>query len=222
MRRGNVLGLPGNFLVFSVITVIVTPGTLKVFGAAIMDPVLIVEKIGNPSIVITGSITFIDATMGIFIVKNFVSPAYAFANFWPGKINFRLGGLITSILPVLVRPWLFVANPQSVTFFVSIFGAALGPLSGVMIADDFLVKQQSVDLAALYSVAETGSVDYQGGWNRNAVIALARSGLLSAGLALPGAYGLIDNTGDWGWLIGAASWRQLLPGVSQAVAAPAA
>ena len=48
MRAGNFLGLPVNFLVFSIITVIVTAGTLKVFGQAIMDPVLIVERIGNP------------------------------------------------------------------------------------------------------------------------------------------------------------------------------
>ena len=48
MKMGNLLGLPVNFLVFSIITVIVTAGTLKVFGQAIMDPILIVEKIGNP------------------------------------------------------------------------------------------------------------------------------------------------------------------------------
>ena len=75
MKRGNLYGLPVNFLVFSIITVIVTAGTLKVFGEAIMDPVLIVERIGNPVVVIIGSITFIVATMGINIVANFVSPA---------------------------------------------------------------------------------------------------------------------------------------------------
>jgi hypothetical protein len=44
MKMGNFLGLPVNFPVFSIITVIVTAGTLSVFGQAIMDPVLIVEK----------------------------------------------------------------------------------------------------------------------------------------------------------------------------------
>jgi AcrR family transcriptional regulator len=104
MKVGNFLGLPVNFLVFSVIAVIVTAGTLKVFGQAIMDPVLIVEKIGNPIVVIIGSITFIVAMMGINIVANFVSPAYDISNLKPEKINFRMGGLITSILSVLVCP----------------------------------------------------------------------------------------------------------------------
>ena len=115
MKWGNFLGLPVNFLVFSIITVIVTAGTLKVFGQAIMDPVLIVERIGNPVVVIIGSVTFIVATMGINIVANFVSPAYDIANLYPERINFRLGGLITSVLSVLVCPWLFVASPQAIT-----------------------------------------------------------------------------------------------------------
>ena len=205
MKQGNFLGLPVNFLVFSIITVIVTAGTLKVFGEAIMDPVLIVEKIGNPIVVAIGSITFIVATMGINIVANFVSPAYDIANLYPEKINFRLGGLITSILSVLVCPWLFVSSPQAITLFVSIFGAVLGPLFGTIIADYYLVKRQSVDVNDLYSMSPTGTYFYDGGWNRNAVIALAISGFISIGLALLGAYGVIINVGDWGWLIGAAS-----------------
>jgi NCS1 family nucleobase:cation symporter-1 len=205
MRTGNFLGLPVNFLVFSIITVIVTAGTLKVFGEAIMDPVKIVERIGNPFVVIVGSITFIVATMGINIVANFVSPAYDIANLYPEKISFRIGGLITSILSVMVCPWLFVASPQAITLFVSVFGAVLGPLFGVMISDYFLVKRQHVNLDDLYSMSPSGSCYYDGGWNRKAVVALAASGALSIGLALAGAYGLIFNVGDWGWLIGAAS-----------------
>src|SRR6201995_802369 len=99
-----------------------------------MDPVAIVEKIGNPWIVALGSLTFVVATMGINIVANFVSPAYDIANLYPEKINFRLGGLIASILSVLVCPWLFVSSAQAITIFVAIFGSALGPLFGVIIA----------------------------------------------------------------------------------------
>jgi nucleobase:cation symporter-1, NCS1 family len=203
MKMGNFLGLPVNFLVFSIITVIVTAGTLQVFGRAIMDPVLIVERIGNPVVVVIGSVTFIVATMGINIVANFVSPAYDIANLYPERINFRLGGLITSILSVLVCPWLFVASPQAITLFVSIFGAVLGPLFGVIIADYYLVKRQAVAVSELYTLSPSGSYFYYGGWNRNAVVALAASGFLSIGLALLGAYDYIINVGDWGWLIGA-------------------
>ena len=204
MKMGNFLGLPVNFLVFSIITVIVTSGTLKVFGQAIMDPVLIVQRIGNPVVVIIGSLTFIVATMGINIVANFVSPAYDIANLYPERINFRLGGLITSILSVLVCPWLFVASPQAITLFVSIFGSVLGPMFGIIIADYFLVRNQHVVVEDLYTMAPTGTYHYSGGWNRGAVLALAISGFISIGLALLAAYGSAINVGDWAWLIGAA------------------
>ena len=203
MKKGNLLGLPVNFLVFAVITVIVTAGTLKVFGEAIMDPVLVVERIGNPIVAIIGSLTFIVATMGINIVANFVSPAYDIANLYPERISFRLGGLITSVLSVLVCPWLFVASPHAITLFVSIFGSVLGPLFGIMIADYYLVKRQVIVVEDLYTMAPEGSFHFDGGWNRKALIALAASSTLSVGLALLGAYSLIPNVGDWGWLIGA-------------------
>lgn len=202
MKVGNFLGLPVNFIVFAIITVIVTAGTVKVFGEAIMDPVAIVERIGNPWVVALGSITFIVATMGINIVANFVSPAYDISNLNPEKIDFKLGGLITSVLSVLVCPWIFVSSPQAITIFVSIFGAVLGPMFGIMVADYYLVKRQKVVLEDLYTMSPSGSLYFEGGWHRKALIALAGAGFVSIGLALLGAYSVIPNIGDWGWLIG--------------------
>jgi NCS1 family nucleobase:cation symporter-1 len=203
MKTGNFLGLPVNFIVFAIITVIVTAGTVQVFGKAIMDPVAIVEKIGNPWIVALGSLTFIVATMGINIVANFVSPAYDISNLYPQRINFRLGGLITSILSVLVCPWLFVSSPQAITIFVSIFGAILGPMFGIIVGDYYLVKKQQIVIEDLYTMSPSGSLFYDQGWNRKALLALVISGAVSISMALLGAYGLIPNIGDWGWLIGA-------------------
>lgn len=204
MKLGNFLGLPLNFIVFALITVIVTSGTVAVFGEAIMDPVAIVERIDSPIVAIIGSITFIVATMGINIVANFVSPAYDIANLYPQKITFRLGGLITSILSVLVCPWLFVQSPGAITAFVAIFGAVLGPMYGVMIADYYLVKHGHVELHDLYSTSPKGSLYFERGWSHTALKALAVSGFVAIGLALLGGFGLIYNVGDWGWLIGAA------------------
>lgn len=73
--------------------------------------------------------------MGINIVANFVSPAYDFANLFPKYVDFKRGGLITSVLAVLVCPWIFVDSPHAITVFVSVFGAILAPLYGVMVAN---------------------------------------------------------------------------------------
>jgi NCS1 family nucleobase:cation symporter-1 len=220
MKFGNFLGLPVNFIVFAIITVIVTAGTVKVFGEAIMDPVSIVERIGNPWVVGLGAVTFIVATMGINIVANFVSPAYDISNLYPEKIDFRLGGLITSILSVLVCPWIFVSSPQAITVFVGVFGAALGPMFGIMIADYYVVKRQQVILEDLYTMSKDGSLHFQGGWNTRALIALAIAGSISIGLSLLGAYGVIIHVGDWGWLIGAALGALLYTALMRNLKAP--
>jgi NCS1 family nucleobase:cation symporter-1 len=52
------------------------------------------------------------------------------------------------------------------------------------------------------------------------VLAVAGSGGLTIRLALLGAYGLIFNVGDWGWLIGAGAllYRALPAGIGSPVA----
>jgi NCS1 family nucleobase:cation symporter-1 len=55
----------------------------------------------------------------------------------------------------------------------------------------------------LYTMSPNGSLYFEQGWNRMALFALAGSGTVSIGLALLGAYAVIPNIGDWGWLIGA-------------------
>ncbi len=104
---------------------------------------------------------------------------------------------------MLVCPWLFVSSPQAITIFVGIFGAVLGPMYGIMISDYYLVKREQVVLQDLYTLSPAGSLYFDSGWNPRALWALALSGALSIGLALCGAFGLMVNIGDWGWLIGA-------------------
>jgi nucleobase:cation symporter-1, NCS1 family len=63
-------------------------------------------------------------------------------------------------------------------------------------------------------MAPTGTFNYDGGWNHKALIALAVSASLSIGLSLLGAYGVIFNVGDWGWLIGATTGALVYRGLS--------
>jgi nucleobase:cation symporter-1, NCS1 family len=203
MKVGNFLGLPVNFIVFAIITVVVTSGSATVFGRMIMDPVEIVAHIDNKVAVVIGSLTFIVATMGINIVANFVSPAYDIANLFPRHVDFRRGGLIASILAVLVCPWIFVDSPKAITIFVSVFGSVLAPLYGVMMADFYLLKKQQVQTAALYTMSPSGRFYYDGGWNKVGVAALVLSGIVSIGWEICSQMLHVLPENNFGWLIGA-------------------
>ena len=74
-KTGNFLGLPINFLMFSLLVVITAAATVPVFGELITDPVETVARIDNTLAIVLGALTFTIATIGINIVANFISPA---------------------------------------------------------------------------------------------------------------------------------------------------
>ncbi len=85
IRRGNRWGLPFNFLLFSVVTVVIVSGTQSLFGKMITDPIETVSRVGNDLAVAIGLLTMITATIGINIVANFVSLGLRFFQLRPAE-----------------------------------------------------------------------------------------------------------------------------------------
>ena len=197
---GNFLGLPLNFTAFSVVSVLVTTGSIAVFGHAITDPVLIVAQIPNTFALIVGAITFVVATIGINIVANFVSPAYDLANVAPKHITFRRGGIIAAIGALVVLPWKIYSNPFAINYFLGGLAAFLGPLFGIIIVDYYLVKRGKIDVNGLYIAGPASPYWYQQGINARAVAAFVISAAISATFALVPAFATIA---PFSWFIGA-------------------
>jgi len=183
MLRGNVLGLPVNWMMFAIVTVVVTSGTVQLFGEAIMDPVEVVGRLDNTVVAALALFTFIIATLGINLVANFVSPAFDLANVAPKRISFRTGGLLAAGITLFTFPWHFVRSPQAITVFVGTIGGFLGPMYAIMAADFYLVKQGRVNGDDLYSESRQGQFWYVRGWNPRAVYALVPAVLLSGAIS---------------------------------------
>ena len=172
----------------------------------IMDPVEIVARIDNKVAVFIGSVTFIIATMGINIVANFVSPAYDIANLFPKHIDFKTGGLITSILAVLVCPWIFVDSPQAITIFVQHLRRGAGARSSASWSPTTTwSRSEIVTTAELYTMSPKGRYYYDGGWNKVGLRALAISGVIAIGWELCTQLFKILPENNFGWVIGAAA-----------------
>ena len=112
VKRGNFLGLPINFLFFSLLTVITASATVPVFGELITDPIETVQQIDTPFAILLGGLTFVTATVGINIVANFISPAFDFSNVSPQKISWRTGGMIAAVGSVILTPWNWYNNAR--------------------------------------------------------------------------------------------------------------
>lgn len=200
VKVGNFWGLPVNFTAFSLVTVIVTAGSVAVYGKAITDPVQLVAKIPNTFVLIVGAVTFAVATVGINIVANFVSPAYDLSNVAPKYIDFKRGGLITALLALLVTPWNIYSSPVAVNYFLGGLGAFLGPLFGILMVDYYLVRRGRVDVEALYRTGEAEPYWYQGGVNRLAVGVFVISAAVAALIALVPAFSALA---PFSWFVGA-------------------
>ncbi|MDQ8916951.1 NCS1 family nucleobase:cation symporter-1 [Acinetobacter baumannii] len=199
IKMGNFLGLPINFLGFSLLTVVCIAATLPVYGKLITDPVEMVGKLDNTFVVILGSLTLMIATIGINIVANFVSPAFDFSNVSPSKISWRMGGMIAAVGSIFITPWNLFNNPQVIHYTIDILGAFIGPLFGVLLADFYLIKKQKIVVDDLYTLDTQGSYWYKNGYNHSAFYALIPASLIPIlCVLLPQLSGLANFT----WFIG--------------------
>lgn len=137
---------------FCFIGIIVTGATVIIFGEAIWDPVVLVSKMGSPSIVVISMIALLIATLSTNLAANVVSPANGFSNISPSKISFRIGGLLTCAIGVLIMPWRLV-NDMGAYIFTWLIGysALLGPIVGIMLCDYFLIRKTKIDTGELYN-----------------------------------------------------------------------
>ncbi len=178
---GQALGLPATMALYSFIGVAVTSATTIIYGKTLWDPIDVITRFKNPLVLVGALFALCLATLATNIAANVVSPANDFAQLAPKKISFRLGGLITGLIGILIMPWKLIADPSGYIFTWLIgYSALLGPIGGIMIADYFVYRKKQLNVPALYSTA--GEYRYSAGTSWVAVIALLAGALPS----LPG------------------------------------
>lgn len=220
VKRGNFWGLPVNFLLFSIVTVVVTSGTLPVFGELITDPIKVVDRIDNQFAVVLGCFTFITATIGINIVANFVSPAFDFSNVAPRLISWRAGGMIAAVASIFITPWNLFNSPQIIHYTLDVLATFIGPLFGILLVDFYLVRRETIVVDDLYTEDPRGAYWYSNGYNPKALWALGPAVLIGLGiLFIPALKGMNDFAWFVGVVLGGGFYRILMrdvPAVAEA------
>ena len=151
---GQAIGLPPTMVLFSFIGIIVTSATVVVFGEAIWDPVQLLSRFEHPLLCSLALLALMIATLSTNLAANVVSPANDFAALAPRLISFKTGALITAVIGVLMMPWKLLALPNGYIFTWLIgYGALLGPIAGIMIADYFVLRKRILDVDGLYDPA---------------------------------------------------------------------
>ncbi len=212
MKKGNLWGLVGNVIFFSFITLMITGGTIAIFGEYVANPTDMVAKVDNIVLTIVAAFAFFAATVGINMVANFIPPAYDLANLMPSKINFRTGGLITAAFGFVIGGmWVAVITQMGLFPFVNTLGAILAPVFGIMITDYYIIKKQKLDVDDLFSDSPNGKYHYNGGFNGKGMLAWVLSGYIAVGtvwpnilfLGLDDFFANLGGGGGYAWIIGA-------------------
>ncbi len=195
---GQALGLPTAMTLYSFIGVAVTSASAVIFGEAIWDPVVLLERFNRPAVALIALIALLVATLNTNVAANVVSPSNDFSNLRPSLISFRTGGLITGVVGIALMPWKLLS-----TFSAYIFGwlvgcsALLGPIAGIMICDYYLMRNRQLAVEDLYR--RGGAYEYRNGFNALAIVALAMGVALAlVGLVVPALHWLYD----YAWFVG--------------------
>jgi NCS1 family nucleobase:cation symporter-1 len=199
---GQIVALPSTMTVFAAMGVVITSAAIVIYpdmkSTELWDPMKLVGQFKQVWVVAISMFTAVVATLAVNIAANVVSPANDFANAFPKWISFRLGGLITGIIGLLMQPWRLLADPSGYIFkWLVGYSGGLGSIAGVLIADYWLVRGKRLVLADLYR--PDGVYRFDGGWNWRAVFAtLAGCALAWLGLVIPAMRPLYD----YAWFVG--------------------
>jgi nucleobase:cation symporter-1, NCS1 family len=207
---GQALGLPVAMTLYSFIGVAVTSASVVLFGQAIWDPVVLLEKVNKPAVALIALVALLIATLNTNVAANVVSPSNDFSNLNPRRISFRTGGMITGVIGVLLMPWKLLGDFSAYIFgWLVGYSGLLGPIAGIMIADYFVLRKRQLDVDALYRAK--GEYAYSNGVNTRAIVALA-AGIVVAlcGLAFPPLRWLYDYAWFVGFLIAGALYLFLM------------
>jgi NCS1 family nucleobase:cation symporter-1 len=168
---GQALGLPLTMALYSFIGVAVTSATTIIYGVTIWDPVDVLTRFTNPVLLVIAMLALCIATLATNIAANVVSPANDFSHVAPRKISFRMGGLITGVIGIVMMPWKLIADPSGYIFTWLVgYSALLGPIGGIMIADYYIIRGKHLNVAALYR--SDGEYRYSGGFSLVAIFSL--------------------------------------------------
>jgi NCS1 family nucleobase:cation symporter-1 len=195
---GQALGLPTTMTFYSFIGIAVTSATVIVFGQAIWDPVVVLSRLGNPVAVVVAMVALLLATLNVNVAANVVSPANDFSNLYPRRISFKIGGLITCFIGLLMQPWRWLSSHGSyVMGWLVGYSSFLGPIAGVLIADYYVLRKRVIATDDLFE--RGGAYEFSGGFNWRAIGALA-AGILVAliGLEVPALAALYH----YAWFVG--------------------
>ncbi|HEV2882502.1 MAG TPA: NCS1 family nucleobase:cation symporter-1 [Pyrinomonadaceae bacterium] len=168
---GQALGLPLTMTAFAFIGVAVTSATLLIYGAAIPNPVELMQRFDSVAVILFATAVIFAAQLTTNMAANVVSPSNDFSNLNPKLISYVTGGLITALIGVLMMPWKLMSSMGEYIFTWLVgYSGLMGAIAGILICDYWVLRRQRLDLEDLFQLE--GRYTYTNGFNLRALVVL--------------------------------------------------
>ncbi|XP_010926587.1 purine-uracil permease NCS1-like [Elaeis guineensis] len=177
------LGLPIFMGLYTFIGLAITSSTQVIYGRVISNPIHLLAEIGGTFTIVVAIFGISLATITTNIPGNFVAPANVLVSLSPSTFSFAGGALFTGFVGVAFQPWRIIESSESFVYTWLIgYSALLGPVSGIILVDYYVLRRMVLDVKALYSANPRGPYYYSRGFNVAAIGAL----VVSVAPAIPG------------------------------------
>ncbi|KZO98282.1 putative uracil permease [Calocera viscosa TUFC12733] len=180
--------IPVSFTFIAFQGIVVTSAGYILYGDYYWDPLRLMNNWDNRAATFFAAFAFAVATLGTNIGANSISAANDFTALMPRWFNIRRGQVLCAIIGGwVIIPWEILANASGFLNFMGGYAVFLAPICAIMIVDYWFIRDQKLDIPALYD--PHGKYRYWAGINWRALAAL----VVSIPPNLPGLINAINS-----------------------------
>lgn len=162
MEWVNIVSIPVCFTLTSALGIAISRALFKIYGVSYWSPLDVLDRfLADASSygwflqilvrlgVMSIASLFVVAQIGTNIA-NSLSAATGLSCMFPRYVSLKRGGIICALFLLVIRPWQFFESSNNFTVYLSSYSVFLSGISGVILADYYVVRRGSVELPDLY------------------------------------------------------------------------
>lgn len=141
---GQWIGLLVTYMLFIFTSVSIIKGMEIQFGLSLVNIVDMLPFIESPIVRYLALITIVLATLSVNTLGNMIPAANQLTALFPKILQFRSSLIVLAVLSTLFMPWRLLESSTYLLFFLSLLGAMLAPVIGVMLSHFYLIRKQQL------------------------------------------------------------------------------
>jgi len=211
LNKGN-LSLILNLLLFSFLSVFIVLGAdiilvknLIQVDKFLTNPTDIIGKFDNTFLTTIALIFILFATTSSNLIANYIPSQNTLLNFLPKSLSLKSSGILIIFISFFVSLfWLPVLSQIGILSMIDTIGSFFGPISGVIIADFYLIRNKKIINKDIFSSLSTSTYYYSNGWQIKGVYSILIGFIFSSATIWNVNLNFLQS---FSWIIGAfISW----------------